>query len=123
MAALFVLGILVGVAINWAVYALAWFSRPISPWQRRHADAPARQWSDFIPISGWLGLARESAIHGRGFWVRPLLIELACGLGLLALYAWETAGELAPSMVGVVPPTALMLHHEFVSHAILIAFM
>src|SRR5204863_5867278 len=123
MAALFVLGCLVGVAINWAVYALAWFSRPISPWQRRHADAPARQWSDFVPISGWLGLSREAAIHGRGFWIRPLLIELCCAIGLPALYWWEASGKLAPLLAGVAPPGAAMLHHEFISHAILIALM
>jgi leader peptidase (prepilin peptidase) / N-methyltransferase len=117
------LGLLLGGLVNAGIYALAWFRRPISPWQRPHADAPPRRWSDFIPIGGWFGLARESSIHGRGFWVRPLLIEVACGLGLPALYWWETSGKLAPLLAAVAPPGAAPLHHQFISHAILMGLM
>ena len=76
LAALAVVGVLAGSLVNAGIYALAWFSRPISPWQRAHPSAPPRRWSDFLPIVGWLGLSRETAIHGQGFWIRPLLIEL-----------------------------------------------
>jgi prepilin signal peptidase PulO-like enzyme (type II secretory pathway) len=123
MAALAVLGIFAGGLINAGIYALAWFSRPISPWQRAHPSAPPRRWSDFLPIVGWRGLSREAAIHGRGFWIRPLMIEICCGVGLPALYWWEASGKLAPLLAGVAPPGAAMLHHEFISHAILIALM
>ena len=123
LAILAALGILAGCLINLGIYALAWRPRPISPWQRRHPQAPRRVWTDSLPIIGWLGLARESVLHGRGFWVRPLFLELLCGVGLPALYYWEASSKLAPLMIGVIPPTPAMLFHGFVGHAILIGLM
>ena len=32
---------------------------------------------------------REAAIHGRWFWVRPLLLEIGTGAAVAALYWWE----------------------------------
>jgi prepilin signal peptidase PulO-like enzyme (type II secretory pathway) len=122
-AGLFVLGLVLGQFVNWGIYALAWFARPISPWQARHPDAPPRRWSDFLPVVGWLGLAREAPLHGRGFWVRPMLMELACGLGLAWLYWWEISEHLAPRMAGVAPATPAMLHQHFASHALLCLLM
>jgi leader peptidase (prepilin peptidase) / N-methyltransferase len=123
LAILAVVGILAGALINLGIYALAWRPRPISPWQRPHPQAPRRTWSDFLPILGWFGLARESKLHGRAFWIRPLSIELLCAIGLPALYWWETSGKLSPLILGVIPPAAAMLHHIFVSHAILMTLM
>jgi prepilin signal peptidase PulO-like enzyme (type II secretory pathway) len=123
LAALFALGVAIGSGINWAIYALAWFSRPISPWQRPDASAPPRKWTDFVPILGWLSLRREAGIHGRGYWIRPLAIEVACGIGLAALYWWEITEHLAPRLAGVIPASPAMLHHEFVAHAILLGLM
>jgi leader peptidase (prepilin peptidase) / N-methyltransferase len=125
-AVLFVIGLLLGSLINAGIYALAWFSRPISPWQRPHPDAPSRQWTDRLPVFGWLGLQRESPLHGRGFWIRPLLLEVACGLGLPALYYWDVfARGLAPPLAipGFVNASAVMLTQVFVSHAIVICLM
>jgi leader peptidase (prepilin peptidase) / N-methyltransferase len=123
LAALAVVGLLAGALINAGIYALAWHSRPISPWQRPHPSAPGRRWSDFLPIAGWLGLKRESSIHGRAFWIRPLLIEIGCALLLPALYWWEAAGKLASPLVLATPATVQMLHQQFVSHAILFVLM
>jgi prepilin signal peptidase PulO-like enzyme (type II secretory pathway) len=117
------IGLVAGCLINAGIYALAWFSRPISPWQRPHSEAPPRRWSDFLPVVGWLGLARESKIHGRGFWIRPLLIELACAAALPGLYHWEMSGKLAPLLPIVPPPAASLLFHNFVSHAALVGLM
>jgi len=130
LASLFVIGTLFGSFINWGIYALAWCPRPISPWQRPNPEAPRRSWFDFVPVLGWLGLAREAKLHGRGFWLRPLLLELASGLGLAALYHWEISGQLAPPLVPpfavpflVIPPTTAMLHQQFACHALIIALM
>jgi len=111
-------GLSLGALVNWAIYALAWESRQISPWQPRDPKTSPRQWSDFLPVVGWLGLARDAKVHGEGFWVRPLLIELTCGLGLAALYCWEISGHLAPPL-GALRASHTMLHEQFVSHAFL----
>ena len=123
LAVLGAIGLLAGGLINAGIYSLAWFHRPISPWQRRHPDALPRRWTDFFPVVGWLALRREAPLHGRGFWIRPLLIELCCGIALPALYWWETSGKLAPLLVGVAPPSVAMLHQAFISHALLMALM
>lgn len=126
LAAVFVLGACIGSAVNWAIYALAWNPRPISPWSWPAFSAPRRRWWDRLPIVGWLGLRREAGLHGAGFWVRPLLLELVAALGYVALYWWETvAGGLLPwgvaeAMGDRLQPT---LHLEFVSHGVLIALM
>jgi len=118
-----IVGAIAGSAINAGIYGLAWWPRPISPWQQRDPKAPPRRGSDFLPVIGWLGLARETPIHGRGFWLRPMLVELACCIGLPALYYWETSYSLAPSLVGVVAPAILSLHHQFLAHAMLMGLM
>jgi leader peptidase (prepilin peptidase) / N-methyltransferase len=128
LAAVCLLGICIGSAANWAIYGLAWFSRPISPWSRPDPSAPPRKLWDRLPILGWLGLRREAALHGTGFWVRPMLLELLTGLGLAWLYWWETeaARLLLPLNVGAnaFPPDVVgILYLEFASHCVLIALM
>ena len=124
LAGCFVLGLILGTLVNVGIYSLAWNARSISPWLRRHQNAPPRRWPDFIPLAGWLTLRREASIHGRGFWIRPLLLELCCGLGLAALYWWEMTGHLAPPFasraLAALPATT---HAQFLAHATLIALM
>ena len=80
---LFVGGVIAGAAVNWAVYALAWNRRPISPWSPPHPQAPPRAAARPHPRVGLVGPApRGAQLHGRGFWVRPLAVELLMGAGL-----------------------------------------
>jgi prepilin signal peptidase PulO-like enzyme (type II secretory pathway) len=124
LAGVFLAGLVLAGAVNWAIYSLAWFARPISPWARPHADAAPRSWVDRVPVFGWLGLRREAALHGSLFWLRPVLIELALASGLAALYYWEVVSlGLTPRFPGLVPPSPAMLHAQFLAHAILIALM
>ena len=122
LAGLFALGVCLGSLVNLGVYRLAWHPRAISPWSTPDPEAPPRRRSDRLPIVGWLGLRREAVLHGRAFWVRPLLVELICGIGLAALYWWEVGREglLLP---GVPAPGPAVLHAQFASHLILIALM
>jgi prepilin signal peptidase PulO-like enzyme (type II secretory pathway) len=71
-----------------------------------------------LPILGWWGLRREAPFHGRGFWVRPLLLELAIAFFFAWLYWWEVHGRLAP---GAVPPADI--HVQYLSHVVLVALM
>ncbi len=100
LAVLFLFGALVGGQLNRGIYRLAWNRRPIGPWSATHEKALPRHWYDWIPIFGWLALRRESTLHGPGYWVRPLLIELAAGLGFVLLYWWETTGGILPKGAG-----------------------
>ncbi|MEZ6111010.1 MAG: A24 family peptidase [Pirellulaceae bacterium] len=124
LAVLFVVGVLVGTQVNRGIYRLAWFPRRIGPWTPPDEKAPPRQWQDRLPIAGWWWLRRESSLHGAGFWVRPLLIELAMGLGFAALYAWEVRGGLAPAgSQGILAAAAGRVHAVYFAHLVLLTLM
>ena len=124
LAVLFVVGLLLGSFINLGAYRLAWHARAISPWSSPDAGAPRRRWSDRLPLLGWLGLRREAPLHGAGFWIRPLLVELAVAFGLAGLYWWEVGREaLLPANPFAMRPSAVVLHVQFAAHAVLIALM
>ncbi len=86
VAAVAVLGAIVGGQINRGIYRLAWDARAIGPWSLPPPDAPSRSLFDRLPIVGWIALRRESTIHGTGYWLRPLLIELVFSAGIAWLY-------------------------------------
>jgi leader peptidase (prepilin peptidase)/N-methyltransferase len=125
--ATFLGGVVAGALVNWAAYTLAWFPRAISPWSARRA-------SDRLPIWGWLGLRREAALHGAGFWRRPLFVELAMGVGFVALWWWEVerqgliAGQFA-ALAGGPLPVGMLLAPKWItyatlgSHALLLTLM
>ncbi len=129
-----VIGVLVGTQVNRGVYRLAYHKRSIGPWSKPDPKAPPRSWFDYLPIVGWFGLRREVALHGRGYWVRPMLIELLLGAALAALYWWECQQGLLPTSIlpntwgsGPIPFTMAQsperIHAQFLAHAILIVLM
>ncbi len=127
---LFLLGTAYGRIANLAVYGLAWHPRPISHWMRPSPAVPARHWFDRLPIFGWLALRRECPVYGSGFWIRPLLVELLCGLGLAALYYWEIdklalfpADVPRPINPALFPLVFAVLHEQYLVHVILIWLM
>ena len=118
-------GALIGAFINRSIYAWPYFlKRPISPWQNADKKAPLRKIADYIPVFGWWGLRREAPIHGRGFWIRPLLIELVWLLGLPWFYFWISGGGLTGGPL-VPPPTNwdTLVETWFTTYAILLALM
>ena len=129
-----VVGLLLGVVVNWATYWLAWNRRHVSPWSPPHADAPPRRASDRLPLAGWWGLRREHAVHGRGFWIRPLMVELAMAAGVAALVWWEVdqlgliRGQFA-HLAGAWPPVDAMsvagsaLWPTLIAHVLLVTLM
>jgi len=132
LAILFVVGVFVAGQLNRCIYRWAYFQRAIGPWSPPHPDAPPRRWFDRLPIVGWVSLRRESSIHGNGFWVRPMVIELLTGVGFAWQYWWELAGRLTPPAppqpffgpgLPVIPPGDAQLQAAVLSHLVLIALM
>lgn len=120
-------GIISGAFANHVIYSHAHQPRAIAPWSPPDEKAAARSWSDRLPLIGWFGLRRESQLHGSGFWIRPILIELSLGLGLPALYWYETQmGGHLPDVMQNAPFLALyepMATQIFVAHAFLMVAM
>ena len=118
VAVVFLLGACLGSAANLAIYRLAWHPRPISPWSRPDPSAPPRRFWDRLPIFGWLGLRREAALHGAGFWVRPMLVEFQAGSGSRRSIGGRLEPRAccrrasAPALAQLLP----ILHLEFAAH-------
>lgn len=121
-------GLIGGALANHVIYTFAYFNpRPISPWGVKAEGVGGRKLSDRIPVVGWFGLRREASVHGSGFWVRPLLIELAMAIAMPSLYWFETqAGGLLPAeaknpvFLPIFEPTGTCI---FFAHAILLILM
>ena len=124
--ALAVTGLVGGAIANHMIYTWAYFPRKISPWAKPSDDAAPRKASDRVPIFGWLGLRREVPIHGQGFWIRPILIEVGLAIALPLLYWYETQlGGLLPlanrpAGGGPFEPWGTQI---FVAHALLVLLM
>ena len=129
----FLVGVALGGIANWAIYRLAWNRREISPWGPA-PEGTTRRPVDRLPVIGWFGLRRESTLHGAGFWIRPMIIELFMGLGMAALYWWEIKchGLLAAQVsdllgtpvqltAGAVRPS--ILWWTLLSHTLLVTLM
>ena len=120
--ALGVVGAVIAGQLNHAIYRWAWDSRPISPWSEAPQKAQPRTWVDRIPVYGWWLLRREVGLHGQGFWIRPLLIELVWLIGLPWFYWWSVVhgGQMG------VPPQAAWessLRATFVANTVLFGLM
>ncbi len=122
-----IIGLIAGSFANYLIYSWAYFPRHISPWAPPHPQSPLRRAGDRVPLFGWWGLRRESELHGAGFWIRPLLIELGCAAALPLMYWFYTqsGGLLPPEFRG---PAAIALfsswaHSLFVVHSLLFVLM
>jgi len=119
-------GTVLGSFVNWAIYSLAWYPRPISPWSSTPDRAAPRGWGDRVPVLGWWKLSRESPIHGSWFWLRPMLLEIALGAALAALYWWEVdrlglIRDQLPHVARIAPMWPIYL--QFTGHALLLCWM
>lgn len=128
------LGLALGGLVNWATYTLAWNPRPISPWSPPPEKVAPRTWTDRVPVYGWLRLSREATVHGRGFWIRPLVVEFLMAFGLAWLYWWEVdqQGLVRTQLAWLFPGERLAnlpevpawtTYYTFLSHTILITLM
>jgi prepilin signal peptidase PulO-like enzyme (type II secretory pathway) len=125
LALVFIIGACLGSLVNWAIYALAWRPRPISPWSRLLPGASPRGRLDRVPIIGWFSLRREAETHGPRFWIRPLLLEIGLGAALASLYWWEVIrlGLIAGQIGVVIAPPTWPVHWQFVNHMLLLCWM
>ncbi|HEY4235619.1 MAG TPA: A24 family peptidase [Lacipirellulaceae bacterium] len=125
LAAMFAVGTCLGSLVNWAIYSLAWNWRSISPWSPSPDGARLRDWLDRLPMVGWLRLRREAVIHGRGFWIRPLLLEVCTGAAVAALYWWEVdqLGLVRGQSAAAISPPLGPLYWQFAGHVLLLCWM
>ena len=131
LALLAALGLVAAGLVNLGVYRLAWRQRLISPWWTAPPGS-TRSFADRLPILGWLRLRRETPLHGRGFWLRPLGVELALAVLLPLLYYWEVErhGLLGLLFNGAPPAGAFVCPDfhasqlwQFAAHALLLLLM
>jgi leader peptidase (prepilin peptidase)/N-methyltransferase len=126
---LFFIGACLGALVNLGIYRLAYLRRRISPWSLAHGELPRRTWADRIPIVCWFRLRREEKFHGQGFWIRPMLLELAFALGVPALFWLEFvkfAINIAPQFPGLrpaAPEFGAALVTQFAIHVVLFVFL
>jgi leader peptidase (prepilin peptidase) / N-methyltransferase len=93
---LFIFGAMVGAIANWAICTLRFYGiLPHSPWGPQHPDVSVRRATDYLPIFGWLTLRRDASVLGRGFWIRPLVVELGFACGAVWFYHWLAGGGLS----------------------------
>lgn len=100
-----IFGILLGVLANFCVAVLAWNPKKISPWCSLPSKIPARLREKFahrsplayIPIIGWWFMRNEEEIHGRYFWIRPMIVELLMGLFTVYFYHFVVT---SPAILG-----------------------
>ncbi|MGY8768878.1 MAG: prepilin peptidase [Pirellulales bacterium] len=119
---LFTTGVLLATQINRGIYAFAFDRRFLDPWSKPPKDAPPRKWFDRIPVLGWLAISRESKIHGTGYWIRPLLLELFTGFFFAWYYHWLIGGNTIPTDIpGTLAPGTL--HAMYLSHMLLYCFL
>jgi len=121
VAGLICLGLILGPLLNFAIYAFAYFPRPISPWQTPPVEIGVRSWHVKLPIIGWLFRRSEASQFGRVFWLRPFLIELAVPIALVVLYRHCMAGSFMP--VGLIPVGQDTLWHQLIAFTLLISLM
>jgi prepilin signal peptidase PulO-like enzyme (type II secretory pathway) len=122
-----ILGVALGAVANHLIYRHAWYPRSIGPWGPPDEKAASRKPSDRVPILGWFGLRRESPLHGRGYWIRPVLIECGMAIGIPAYYWFVTqTGLLIPgafrtpaNLIAAEPSMTIV----FASHVVMITLM
>ncbi|MEW4454235.1 prepilin peptidase [Bremerella sp. JC817] len=119
---LFLLGTVVGGQLNRAVYRWTWVPKHYDPWSKPLPGAPSRSIFDKVPVFGWLGLARESKLHGTAHWVQPFFVELGCGFFFAWYYHWLVDGELASITINTAMSQGA-IHSLFVQHIVLISLM
>jgi prepilin signal peptidase PulO-like enzyme (type II secretory pathway) len=133
LALLFVAGVFVGSFLNVAIERLRWNQGLTSPWLPDPKRKLAATWLDRIPVIGWWPWRRAEKLYGRGFWVRPIFVELLTGSLFAGLYAWEVQQrqllplpfQFVPALPRDVWPAELSfsLHVTFQSHLILVVLM
>jgi leader peptidase (prepilin peptidase)/N-methyltransferase len=121
-------GLVLGAIVNWAVSSWAYDPRHASPWSRRHPRDDRTIWLDRLPLVGWWLVRRKAEALGRGFWIRPLCVELGLAAACVGLYHWEVLrGGLLPQPLpaGVLanPVIGFLVHFSYAAHILLLAFM
>lgn len=128
LAVLFLAGLVLGSAANAGIYRLGYRPRLLSPWLPGHPRDQRSGWLDRLPVYGWFRLRRWAHVYGRGWWLRPLAVEVLTGLLVAGLYWWHVArlGPLAQLLPpGIMPREVLRveMYPVFAVQVVLVFFM
>jgi prepilin signal peptidase PulO-like enzyme (type II secretory pathway) len=128
LAAMFIAGLVLGSVANAGIYRLGYRPRLLSPWLPGHPRDERSCWLDRLPVWGWIRLRRQAAWHGRGWWLRPLAVEIFCGLAVAGLYWWHVVqlGPVAQLLPPGVPPRVVLrelMYPVFGVQVVLVLFM
>lgn len=88
---LFVIGAGVGSFLSVAIERFRWNQGVSSPWVPDSKRKVPAGWLDRVPLVGWWWWRRAEKLYGRGFWVRPLFIEILTGCLFAGIYYWEVS--------------------------------
>lgn len=122
------LGAILGAAVNVAVCRFSWGAAAWNPWLARHCRDACTSWRDRLPIAGWWLLRRRRDEFGRGFWLRPLVVELAMASLASGWYWWsvEQRGLVPPGLApggAAAGALAAVLHVQYLGHLVLFSLM
>ncbi len=122
----FLLSVLASRFANWAIYSWAHFHRSLGPWSVPPQGFAPRTWTDHIPVLGWWRLRLEAKIHGRNYWLRPMLIELFFPALMTWYFLFLVGGGTLPPEFSVFVSTLKLqhdLHGQFIGHFVLVTLM
>lgn len=131
---------------NWAIYTWCWTQYRLGPWSpapaadtlaggvarrvpsksksKKRSSAPPRTWADHLPVIGWFLLRRESEAHGKGYWIRPLLIEACFPIAIAGYYVDYVGGGMVPvALQGQAVAQAVSMHWQVLAHCVLFTLM
>lgn len=119
------LAVLAARFINWAIYSWAYYKQLLGPWAPSASTRP-RSWLDHLPVLGWLRLRSEADKHGKGYWIRPLLIELLFPALMTWYYLHYVSGGSLPIGLAarvLAPGPQIALTTQFLAHFVLFTLM
>ncbi|GIW95120.1 MAG: prepilin peptidase [Pirellulaceae bacterium] len=126
LAAAAVVGLILGSLVTWAHTRLCWSGPEVTPWRRNFFTGKQRTFWRRLPVVGWWLLYRWGYFPRSVWWLRAMLVELACAAGAALLYWWhcDRYGLFDARLVAGSPDNlAYLAHLQWAHHLVLFGFL